>query len=432
MSVSLIAAGDAFITRALPERKTPDFNELRKLIGQHDAAFLNLEMTFHNEEAAPAAASGGTWAMTDPQQLSDLLAYGFNVFSTANNHSADYGSDGVLATMRHLKERNMVFSGTGRNLSDASSPCYLETPRARVALISVTSTFDPAGAAGTAGTNHCGRPGLNPLRFRRICKLRPKDFEELRHIVKVSEANAVSELLVELGYRAAPAADVLQFGGIEFVEAENEAFLTLPDAKDLKRIYAEIQDARYQADVVLVSLHAHEPKGKELQKSADFIEVFSRGAVDAGADAVLGHGPHMLRGIEIYQGKPIFYSLGNFIFQTETVMKQPADAYLSKGLPLDTRPGEYMNLRSKSGKSGYPAMKEIWNSVLASWRMEGERITEIRLFPLDLGQNLPRSRRGSPILAKHRAREILEELQALSLPYETKIEIENDVGIIRL
>ncbi len=46
-----------------------------------------------------------------------------------------------------------------------------------------------------------------------------------------------------------------------------------------------------------------------------FLETFSRRCVDAGADAVIGHGPHELRGIEIYHGAPIFYSLGNFLLR---------------------------------------------------------------------------------------------------------------------
>lgn len=434
MTISFIAGGDAFITRALPKKSSKGFDEIRELISKHDAAFLNLEMTFHNEEGYPAAASGGTWAMTDPHRLDDLLSYGFNLFSTANNHSTDYGSEGVLATMNHLRERRMVFSGTGENLSEARAPCYLETPEARIALISVTSTFDPAGAAGSAGADHKGRPGLNPLRFKRQCKLKAEKLEDLKSIVKLSEANAVSELLVELGYRSAPVKNVVNFGGVEFVAVEDgsEGALTVPNESDLKRICAEIKDARSQADIVLVSLHAHEPKGKELQKSAAFIEEFCRRVIDEGADAVIGHGPHMLRGIEIYRGKPIFYSLGNFIFETETVLKQPADAYLCKGLPFDTRPGHYMNLRSKNGQAGYPAMKEVWSSVLASWTMENGKISEIKLYPLDLGQRLPRGRRGVPEPAKERAQETLETLRKLSAPYGTDLQIENGVGLVKI
>ena len=111
------------------------FEELQDVIGKHDVAFSNLEMTFHNQEGTPAAVSGGTWAMTDPRCLDDMKRYGFNLFTTANNHSGDYGESGILATMRHLQERDMVFSGTGANMAEASRPCYLETRKGRVALI---------------------------------------------------------------------------------------------------------------------------------------------------------------------------------------------------------------------------------------------------------------------------------------------------------
>ena len=64
-------------------------------------------MTFHNQEGYPAAVSGGTWAMMEPEALDDVKRFGFNLYNTANNHSGDYGQEGVLATIRHLKERDM-------------------------------------------------------------------------------------------------------------------------------------------------------------------------------------------------------------------------------------------------------------------------------------------------------------------------------------
>ena len=138
---TFIAAGDAFITRRLPKGGYEGFEELSACVKAHDVAFLNLESTFHDNEGVPAAVSGGTWAMSDPRTLDDMKQYGFNLFNTANNHSCDYSQSGVLATIRHLKDRDMAFSGTGKNLNDASKPCYLEVKGTRVALISCCSTF---------------------------------------------------------------------------------------------------------------------------------------------------------------------------------------------------------------------------------------------------------------------------------------------------
>ena len=111
MRTTFIATGDSFITRRLPENGYQGFDELEQLIKGHDVRFANLEMTFHRQEGFPAAASGGTWAMTDPAMLDDMLRYGFNLFNTANNHSGDFGPLGVTATIKHLQERNMVFAG---------------------------------------------------------------------------------------------------------------------------------------------------------------------------------------------------------------------------------------------------------------------------------------------------------------------------------
>ena len=111
---TFITAGDAFVTRRLPEGGYEGFRELQSCIGQHDVRFLNLESTFHDYEGYPAVQSGGTWARSDPRTLDDIKDhYGFNLFTTANNHSGDYGEGGILATIRHLQERDMIFSGTG-------------------------------------------------------------------------------------------------------------------------------------------------------------------------------------------------------------------------------------------------------------------------------------------------------------------------------
>ena len=110
-ATNFIATGDAFITRRLPTEGYVGFSEIKECICQHNVKFTNLEMTFHNHEGYPAAFSGGTWAMAEPEILDDIKTYGFNLFNTANNHSHDYSHGGILATIEHLKERQMLFAG---------------------------------------------------------------------------------------------------------------------------------------------------------------------------------------------------------------------------------------------------------------------------------------------------------------------------------
>ena len=175
---TFIATGDAFITRHFPEGGYEGFQKVRDCIMKYDVKFSNLEMTFHDQEGVPAAFSGGTWAMAEPQMLDDIRSYGFNLFNTANNHSCDYSHGGVLATIRHLKERDMVFAGTGKNLADASRACYLETKEARIALIAVSATFHESGMAGGQTDGMPGRPGLNPLRYETIFHVTKENYRK--------------------------------------------------------------------------------------------------------------------------------------------------------------------------------------------------------------------------------------------------------------
>ena len=163
---------------------------------------------------------------------------------------------------------------------------------------------------------------------------------------------------------------------------------------------------------------------------ADFLRTFAHACIDAGADAILGHGPHELRGIELYKEKPIFYSLGNFIFQTETVSAQPADAYENAHMPITTAVGEYMDLRSKHGTSGYAVQPNIWRSVMAGFTAEDGRIVEIKLYPITLHMEWPRSQIGFPSLLK--GREVLDYMAQLSRPYGTELLIQDGIATVRL
>ena len=157
---------------------------------------------------------------------------------------------------------------------------------------------------------------------------------------------------------------------------------------------------------------------------------FAHRCIDAGADVILGHGPHELRGIEIYKGKPIFYSLGNFIFQTDTVRYQPSEAFENRNMPMGSMVGEMMDVRSKNGTHGYCVQENIWRSVMAGFTAEDGQITEIQLYPIDLHMGRKRSRIGWPDIPDND--DVLHYLASLCEPYGTKIEIADGGGIIKL
>ena len=79
------------------------------------------------------------------------------------------------------------------------------------------------------------------------------------------------------------------------------------------------------ADFVLVAQHNSTSESGRGTKPSAFIVDFARKAIDAGADMYLGHGWHTFLGIEIYKGKPIFYGLGSFFWESQWITDVPAD-----------------------------------------------------------------------------------------------------------
>ena len=428
---TFIAAGDAFITRRLPEDGFEGFAELRNCILSHDVRFLNLESTFHDQEGYPAVQSGGTWAMSDPRTLDDMLEYGFNLFNTANNHSGDYGEGGVLATIDNLKARDMVFAGTGKDLGDANRACYLETRNARVAMIACSAISGKHHSmAGDTTRDMIGRPGLNPLRYNEIFHVDQAHFDMAKELATASGMNRIVERSIRNGFTPPPKEGTLNLGGKQFLLDDHCWVESTVNEQDMQRIEAEIQEARRQADIVLVSIHNHFIDGSDNAEAPKFLRDFAHRCVDAGASAIIGHGPHELQGIELYNGGLILYSVGNFIFETDTVSHQPWDAYANRKLPADTKVGHYMDVRSKNGTAGYCTQWPIWNAVMAAWTMEDGKLTQVQLYPVELGMEKPRSQRGVPVM--NQSAETLEYLQKLSAPFGTAIEIKDGVGYINI
>ena len=246
----------------------------------------------------------------------------------------------------------------------------------------------------------------------------------------LSKAEVFFRKCIELGYAAPLPEGLSHFGPYQFVLDDKNFVETKPDPIDEERILNEIREAKRQADVVLFSLHTHEMNGKNFFSIPQFVTTMTHEAIDAGASVVIGHGPHMLRGVEVYNGGVILHSLGNFIFQTETIAAQPYDAFVKMRLSQDTRVGEYMNNRSKNDTVGYPAMPDIWRAFAAGWTLEDGRITEMKLYPIELGMHASRAQRGWPRLS--RSMETLEKIRELSAELNTKVEIRDGVGHVTL
>ncbi|NLJ33370.1 MAG: CapA family protein [Firmicutes bacterium] len=430
LDMSFVATGDSFITCRLPSPKGDGFHGVHAIIRQADVRFTNLEVTVHDFEGPPFAFSGGTWSIAPPAVLQDIAAYGFNLLNIANNHTLDYSYGGLEATERYLKEYDFVYAGAGANMARASEPRYLSTPAGRVALIAATSTYYEAWIAGEQRNDIAGRPGVNPLRHSALHMITAKQMKHLREIARDTDINAMNNLNYREGFAVPPPAHQFQFGKHLFAVGDNVGKVTKPHPKDMQRIIAAISQARRQAAEVLVSIHSHEFKGEDKSQPADFLVEFARECIDAGASAVLGHGPHILRAVEIYRGRPIFYSLGNFIFQTDLVSHLPADFYDKYDLGPLANTADAFDARSKNNSIGLGVNPHVWESVLASWKMKDGKLAELYFHPISLGFGLPRHRRGWPELSNDTG--VLQRLAQLSEPFGTEIKIEANVGKVAL
>jgi len=441
---SIALAGDTMLTRKLTPFNEERFLSLREILRRADAAFANLEGTVHTWDEGTPGITQGTFMTTEPKLLDDLKWLGISMVSCANNHAVDYGEGGVLANIKHLDEAGLVHAGTGKNLAEARAPNYLDTANGRVALIATTATFRPWNQAGEQRPDLRGRPGINPLGFQTTYCVDAVAFEQLQRMSRELGFEKSTERARKHFYSDKEIPDAksaeLSLLGNRYILGEGFSIATQANERDLQDNLRWIREARRQADWLIVSVHCHEFGGAslltagtraELEEPADFVIEFAHQAIDAGADIVAGHGPHFPLGIEIYKGRPILYSVGNLLFQNETVGFFPADAYERFDLDLKATPSDFLDARTNGGKKGHPSEPAYWENMFAVCQFSKTKLTEIKIYPIDQGFGRPRPQRGRPMLAEGEvADRVIDRVARLSQRYGTKVVNRDRVGVI--
>jgi poly-gamma-glutamate synthesis protein (capsule biosynthesis protein) len=176
----------------------------------------------------------------------------FDIVTLANNHILDLQRDAFLDTLELLDEHGIKYVGGGKDITSARKPVIIEKKGCRIAFLGYAS-FYPRGFQATET-----RPGIAQVRADPLYPPPHMDEEDLEHVL------------------------------------------------------SNIRDTKEQADVVVVAYHwgiSHTRTLTAYQKA------LGRQSIDAGADLVLGGHPHILQGIELYKGKVICYSFGNFVFE---------------------------------------------------------------------------------------------------------------------
>lgn len=452
-NISVALTGDSMISRPLTPFREEGFLKLRNIISAADVRFTNGEILFHDYENSPTYYTR-TYMRAAPGLIKDLQWLGINLISCANNHGIDFGEGGVLTNIRNLDEAGMVHAGSGSNYAEAVAPAYLETANGRVALVSATSSGRATSRAGEQRRDMKGRPGVNLIRWINEWNVNKEAFGEFDRAAQEFGWEPGEESPTRVGASASPGKLFLQDYGIDpkdstkavyfadrndlavgsedpaarFVMADSFARHTRINQSDFHRNLQSVSDARRMADWVIYSVHNHEGR-KTIEEPSEHIELLAHAVLDAGADVFVGHGPHLLRGIEIYKGRPIFYSLGSFISENDTVLLEPEDDMVREGLGPENTPADFYDARSRSDKTGL----RTWQSAVPIVSFKDRKLQDITLYPIEMGYGLPRADAGRPMLAQGKtAVEILERLQRLSAPFHTKIDIQSEIGIIRI
>lgn len=412
--------GDSIITRKLSVYDEPQYLAMIDLLRDADLAFTNIEILFHDWESYPMASSGGTYMRAQPELVHELTWAGIDLGSLANNHSGDFGPPAMLLTEKYAREAGIVAAGVGKSLAEAREAKFVETRNGRVALISLSSTFPDHSRAGKSRDDIPPRPGLNPLRYRTTYLLTREQLDGVRATMR------------ELGMNPPEDSDRLTFLRQRFEVADAPGIRTEPNAEDMAEIGTVVRNASRQADYVIVTIHAHEGAGNRFVP-AEFLVAFARKMVDEGASVFVGHGPHVLRAIEMYRGVPIMYSLGDFVFQNETLQRLPYENYVGQGLDESAGLADFNDVRYNGDTTGFPATPEIWEAVIAVPEWDSGQLTELALHPITLMHGQPRQVRGRPMFAEGAlADKILNDLIRLSEPYGTEFEVRDGVARVVL
>ena len=445
--ITIALSGDIMPSRRLAVYREAEFLALRDLLRGAEASFANLEsMVVRYGEGSPALRTG-THMVTEPELLEDLKWFGFNMLSCANSHSLNFGEEGLLCQSRYLDAAGIVHAGTGENLRQASSPAYLDTTKGRVALIAATAHLpSPSNRAQHQRVDFRGKPGVNALGFQTTLVVDQEAFRALRRIGTSLGFDRERQRVADHGFRAPSEMGIAneteyEFRGDQYELGEKFDIRTKCAQRDVEENVRQIREARRQADWVIVSLHNQDMIGRswlsakrrvEIGEQPDFVVEFAHRCIEAGADVFAAHGPHVVMGVELYRGKPIFYSLGNVILQNETLRHVPAHHYERFGLDPYATPSDFFDRRTANETKGHPASPEFWQSMVAICRFEERALRTVELYPVDLGFGRSRPQRGRPLLADAElGKTILDRIARMSEPFGTPIQQVDGRGVIR-
>jgi poly-gamma-glutamate synthesis protein (capsule biosynthesis protein) len=254
--IRLAAVGDVGAFHREPESA---WVHAGPVLEQYDVVFAQNERLYSHTTDLPAV---GFTELTRPEHVAALRAGHLDVISFASNHCYDLGPEVFLETVEAMRSQGFAVIGAGKDIEQARAPAILERGGLRIGYLAYSSVLRQGYEARP------GKPGAAPMRAHTLYE--------------------------QTDYQPGTAPRIRTFA----------------DRDDLAALFADIAAAKKQTDFLAVSMHwgVHLVKGV----IADYEKEVAHAAIDAGADMIIGHGPHLLKAVEIYRGKPVFYSISGF------------------------------------------------------------------------------------------------------------------------
>ncbi|MCK6067315.1 MULTISPECIES: CapA family protein [Microbacterium] len=309
MNIRIAAVGDIVLQYGDPD---PYFVASAPVTRASDVAIGQIEVPHTTETDVTALTVPSP--PSDPAHLRAMADAGYDIGTVAGNHVFDLGTKGVLDTLSAAHEAGIVTTGTGANLAAAMVPAIVERKGVRVGVLSFNcvgpreswATSKKAGSAFVKVLTHYDLDDLNPGNPPQV--------------------------------------------------------YTFADRRSLQQMTTAIESLRSQVDVVVVALH--KGYGHTPARIDDYEYEIAHAAIDAGADAVVGHHSHIMRGIEMYRGKAIFHGLGNFVTVTDALTPSP-DSDSEELKAWARRRVEMYGFSPDPDMPGYPFHPESRNTAIA-------------------------------------------------------------------
>jgi poly-gamma-glutamate synthesis protein (capsule biosynthesis protein) len=384
--IRVVVAGQALMERVGHGGTAQRMAALRPVLAGADLAVCNLEVAI--QTAAPAwPTKEAVLHSAPPEVLDQLRDLGFTAVTLANNHAGDLGPAALLAAIDEIERRGLGHAGAGPDAEAAARPARLGP----VALLAVSAGPAPLpGRALKARPGRPARPGVNGLAVRRALVADPAGFAALRHLA--DRSGQADRLAREaLAGRAAASVEegVLDLYGLRVEAGTAPGERAVPDAADRARLIDTVRQAATSGGLPTVSVHYHDWE-PDWAVPPPWLRELARDCVDAGAAVVVGHGPPVTAGIEVYRGRLIAYGTGNLVFHTRRV-------------------------------EGYP-QPEVWGGFLLDIGLSADgALRYARLHPVGLDRGGPETF-GFPHLAgPDEAHRILAHIDDLSAPFGVRV-----------